>query len=255
MSVLHYSSRYQSGRVPVQRRLPLTRQPVFDRIPVTQRRAVTREYLAATVGRGTIHPMQERMDMPTLLHNGIVKLVYKNANSYAVNSRDSVDDLAQACLLNIWKRLHTYNPKKGAFSTWVWHVCRSVLNGRYSRDRKHTKNLSKSGSEALEQVSHDDDNHCSVNGQITDAIDFLFERYPKMSDVLTSMFGERHNCAISDKICVAQIARDTGRKYSDVYRFFRGPVQRVFADFLEKPQPRRGTHARRRGRRRNRRNR
>jgi len=246
MPTLRYSAQRGTVRVPVLQRSPLRRNPVVERIPILGRSPISREYLAAAVATNKAHPVQKRMDMPDKLYNGIRKLVYQRANSYAINSRDEVDDLAQSCLFHIWERIHKYDPSRGAFSTFIWHICRSVLNGNYSNDQKHIKNLDSSGDEALENASLDDNNHCSVRGQIKDAIVFLFDEYPNMEDVLSAMFMSRDNPIINEKIVIAQIARDTGRKYSDVYRFFRGQVQRVFADFMDKPQARRRRNGKRR---------
>ena len=217
----------------------LPRRPVIARFPKIQRVPLRRDFAATVVARKLVchrpncHCNPE--EMSDVLYDCIAGLVYKNAGDYAEKNPDKLQDLAQSCWYHIFKRLHTYDFRRGAFSTWAWHVCRSTLNSSYARNKKHRDHLDDSGDEAFQTLGSSPE-ASPLEHQIKDAVKELIRRYPEKKKLTIKMFGDPSDpdFCLPRRICLAAVARATKVRYHEVYTFYHGPVRRTFGLFFNR---------------------
>ena len=59
-----------------------------------------------------------------------MEMVEKDVGLFATkhkNRRLDPEDLAQELRIHVWNKLHTYNPTKASFRTWLWRVMNSKV--------------------------------------------------------------------------------------------------------------------------------
>lgn len=191
------------------------------RAPVTRRMPITKELLAVKIVQQKASEEEKR-----LFHDLIINLIRKNAIKYCATSMDELNDLIQDCFLQVWQYLHTFNPKKAHLSTWVWIVCRSVLNQNFAdtchyRNHVHSLKGDFDFSKRFRQSQV-----VNSNMDVRQIINQLYEHCScDYHDILKEMFGDETCLMISEKIIIADVARRTKRNYIDVSRFFNHTVR------------------------------
>jgi RNA polymerase sigma factor (sigma-70 family) len=205
----------------------------IERVPVFVRVPVTKEHVAGCINSDFVCSRSvcscSEYNRVEILHEGIIKLVYKHAHSYRINSDDTFEDLVQECCLRIWKRLSGFDPKKASLTTWIWYVCLSVLNRNYAKTKKRKNNIAQVGDDVYHSVGITYEPF-SLKEQMKEVIFQLHEKYPERQDVLLAMFGDPKDeeFQLPGKICVSEIARDLDKPYMNVYFFYRKKVCRYF---------------------------
>lgn len=196
---------------------------IFKRNPVVRRRPVTKEWLAVRCSQGRADESEKR-----IFHDMIINLIRKNASKYYEASKDNFEDLVQDCFVQMWQYLHTFDPRKARLSTWVWVVCRSVLNQNFSDTKRYRKHVRVSSSE-VEFHSGPQIVGVGVNIDIKQLLDSLYDYCePDYHNVLQEMFGGKEHFVIPEKIVVAEVARRTKKGYTDVHRFYNETVRPFF---------------------------
>ena len=198
----------------------IRRVPVIARRPVICRKPVTKEWLAVRIARGQCNEHEKR-----LFHDSIINLIRKNALAYQELSKDDFEDLVQDCFMQVWKYLHTFNPKKAKLSTWTWIVCRSVLNSNFNDTQKYHKHICLSKEWDFSRFAADCP-HASSQIDFQRIMLQLYAKFgPEHHDVLSQMFGSVNCQVMPHRIVVAEVARKTNRPYSDVHRFYNEKVR------------------------------
>ena len=204
-----------------------------------QRVTVTKQYLIRQIVSGEATDLER-----TAFHDGICKLIYKMAGPYARQSRDDFDDLVNECWLRIFTYLPRYDSEKAKLTTWVWYLCRSVLNRnaelskRHSQRMKHPLDLC---SGVIEEDSRydefsgiacvqplDDAKSLSIREACRDAVVCLWFNHVKQQDILIVLFGNPHvegKFCLPDEICCRTIADRTGRDVRAVQLFINRKVK------------------------------
>jgi RNA polymerase sigma factor (sigma-70 family) len=190
-------------RVPVM----VVRKPINKRSPVRKDLNFLATAVADDVYSGNKKYKKLKFDGQTALYDGIIKLVYKNAFSYA-NHRSDFDDLTQSCLTRIWEKLYSFDMNKASFSTWAWKVCKNVLNGDYLKKKKIYDPLDGNGEERYNTIEGKDTNE-HLSDAIKHVVRDIHSRFPKHSIIIDAMFGGGSvgNYNLPDRFCIAEIAR------------------------------------------------
>jgi RNA polymerase sigma factor (sigma-70 family) len=203
-----------------------TEVPV-KRVPVTQ------EFLATSIaadakGDEVQHPARDCFT--EALFNSIHDMVYKLADTYRVTCHEEIDDLAQDCFCRIVKVLPRFNPKQAKFTTWAWHVCKSVLNSKYRRNIKRMKDMVRpyEGFEA-EEVECD---NTVFKIDFADALRDLREAYPERTGLIHEIFGnpDDGNFVVGTATGMKVAAEKAGMEYAKAYYFY----SKVVKPFLRK---------------------
>lgn len=195
------------------------------RIPVTQ------EYMAIVVSGRYSTGHESEACFVDALYESIAAMVYSLAKKYVITCRDEVGDLVNECALRIFQKIEQFDPRKGAFTTWCWRVCSSVLNRVYRRDKRYSNRFSEY--ERIETFLSDESDReaKAIDGDMADAVMELFQRYPEKKNILSEMFGDPvGGLYMPDRICLTHVARDLGVEYNLVYSFFHRKVKPFFRE-------------------------
>ena len=221
---------------------------VKDEVPVNI--TLTQEAMAVALAddmfRGKPLPPARKQELGNMLHESIRKWVYQNANRYAKTCPDSVDDLVQDCFLKMMRKLYLFDPNKSRFTTWVWHVCRSVLSKKYRQGLKGrdvilsgVHLLNEDGTSRLENLPSQPDEGSQIREcpglmacEITDAIRDLENQFPIHQSLIRAIFGDTQatNFAMAGNISIADAARSIGMEYSQAHSCYL----RVIRPFMQK---------------------
>lgn len=204
-----------------------------------QRVVATRDYIIAQIVSGEATEREK-----VAFHDGICKMIYKMAGPYVRSSRDDFDDLVNECWLRILNYLPRYNPKKAKFTTWVWYLCRSVLNRNAELSKRHRHRMRHPSD--LRRGKMDDDARCDEFGGVAsvpsvddakslsireickDAVACLWFNHVKQQDILIALFGNPHvegKFHLPDEICFQTIAERTGCDARSVRLFINRKVK------------------------------
>jgi len=185
-----------------------------SRICPVVRKAVTKEGLAVRIGQGWASDAEK-----TIFHDLIVNLIKKRVSKYYATSRDDFEDLVNDCWVKIFRYIKTYNPSKSKVSTWVWWVCRSVLNQDYGYSQRWKENHI-FGKAMMRGVSPDTVDTTTFRMDFESLVAELFENHPEHVDILGEMFvNEEGRVACPGRLSLAGVARRANRSYSEVYKF------------------------------------
>lgn len=178
----------------------------------------------------------DRDKISTDLHASIKNLVYQLASRYSLTCKDSTDDLVQDCLRRMVQQLWRFNPKNGAFTTWTWYVCRSVLNKKYREEKKGRGVMvdagyfiNEEGESMLDNVSdqptegvqhHDCPGMLAV--EMMDAVRELVAKYPSHKELICEMLGDPDSkeFIMPNGISVTDAAKAVGMEHSRARSFF-----------------------------------
>lgn len=193
-----------------------------------ERVPVTKEYMAVVVaGKHTTGHESEECFVDAL-YDSVAGLIYSNAKKYSYTCRDEIADLVQDCAYRIFLKIKQFSPKKGAFTTWCWRVCRSVLDRNYRKDQKLRERFAEY--DRFEEMIGDSGPQV-MDSDISEVVSRLFERYPEKRKILVRMFGDpRDALYVPDRICITHVARDLGMEYNHVYSFFHRVVRPFFKE-------------------------
>jgi RNA polymerase sigma factor (sigma-70 family) len=161
--------------------------------------------------------------LPDVLYESVKKMIFKVANKYSITCMDDVNDLIQDCAYRVFSKIDQYDSSKGAFTTWVWRVCSSVLNRIYKRNKGYKKRFEEWDEESGKQI--EDNRVMDTNGEVSSAIVELFDMYPEKRDILAEIFGETDDISVPKKINMSEIAKCIGRKHYEVYVFVSRKVR------------------------------
>jgi len=171
---------------------------------------------------------QAEVHFADVFYSSISNLVFLLANKYSTSCIGDVKDLSQICMKRIIQNLHMYNPEF-AVSTFVWHVCKNILN-REVKETSHHRSV-------FEDVPLDDhidigkrDEYSFLSLEISDAVREIRREHPSWEDVLVAIFGDvdsEINC-IPDDFCVARVAKKTHRRYNEIQLFVKTVVRPFF---------------------------
>jgi len=219
-----------SGNVkfPVtEQRFPISGQrfPVSD-LPLKY--PVTQEDMATHVGKGlpVRHPAQGFFIDE--LHTSVNALVHNLAAKYVDTCPgEDIEDLAQECWYRIIYKLHTYERRKGAFTTWCWRVCSSVLNKGYRRNKRRTDPL-----QDMPEYFEAEDESCNeeygFERDIRETVEELTALHPEHTHVLKVMFGKSGE--LPSRVNLTAVARKCGVDVSQVSRLYHDIVQPFFVE-------------------------
>lgn len=206
---------------------------------------LTRDQMAVAVARDMsgVKPLSEkdRIRYNRMLYDSIHDLVYQRASRYHTTCPDeSVDDLAQECMYQLMRKLHGFDPKRGAFSTWSWHVCKATLNRKY-RKGKRDRNVivsghfvNEDGESTLENnpkqlVEGVQTHECPgvLASEMMTAVRELVEKHPREKHLLLEIFGnpDSEDFVMPSYVCVSKSAKAVGMKYSQAQFFFKKVVR------------------------------
>lgn len=188
----------------------------------------------------------DRDKISTDLHNSIKNLVYQWASRYALTCQDSTEDLAQDCFRRMVQQLWRFNPKEGAFTTWTWYVCRSVLNKKY-RDEKKGRGMmvdagyfiNEEGESMLDNVSDQPTEgvqHHECPGMLAvemmDAVRELVSKYPSHKELICEMLGDPDSkeFIMPNGISVTDAAKAVGMEYSRARTFFAKVIRPFYLE-------------------------
>jgi len=207
---------------------------------------MTQEEMAVAVARDmkgvlVLSPKDRRI-INTALYVSIKKMVYQVASRYVTTYSDSIDDLAQDCFYRVLAKLSKYEPKKGKFTTWTWHVCRSVLNKKYQAGKKmrgiivdcvyHSdkedatnplENLPEHPFEGVQ--SHECPGIMAV--EIMDAVRSLVSRNPNHRNFIFEIFGnpDSEDFVMPSYVSVSEAAKAVGMEYGRARVFYSSVVR------------------------------
>jgi DNA-directed RNA polymerase specialized sigma24 family protein len=182
-------------------------------------------------------PPHIRQQYDTMLYDAIRNLVYSRASRFFTTCpNESVDDLAQECMQDIFKTLHSFDPRKGVFTTWSWHVCRSTLSRKYQEGKKIRSVIVDSGSLVNEDGDSTFENmpgnpiagvqthECSgvLANEIRSAVRLLAERHPAKKELIFEILGNPYleSSMMPCTISVSESAKAVGMEYSRARTFF-----------------------------------
>ena len=201
------------------------------------------ERLAVKCGSGKA--TEEERDA---FYEGIVRLIIQRANNFAEGNPKwyDLDDLTQACFARIWETLHMYRPEIAAVSTWTHFVCNSILCRTYAESKKYHSKIHKwddytgnseqkddigvsRGIEQYEKGSVNEDQWIRV--YMRTMMRKLFNENKDSVDILQQMFGDPFVDNYEPPAhppTKADIARNIGRDYAEVYAFFKTVIKPFF---------------------------
>jgi len=201
----------------------------WQEIPNQKRVPITKEFMAMTLaaeanGEEVSHPAKEHFR--DALHDSIVRLVGDISSQYSRTCADETDDLMQDCMLRIWKKIGKYNEERANFSTWVYHVCRSVLNRKYHKTKRHRQFFVPQG-ESLVAPKRENTYGNIISHEFADAVKELAERFPEKKDFIYEVFGnpETEGYVPPRLIRIVESARNIGMKEKDADRFYSRVVR------------------------------
>ena len=225
-----HSSSEQSSKVPNSKFICIGHRNEHDgkvtKFPVTQ------EYLATCVaaeaaGKEVSHPAKSMFK--EALFESISNMVYRLCGQYTSSCNSDIEDLAQDCFHRIAKRISKFNPKRGAFSTWSWFVCKSQLNREYRRQLMFR-------SKFIPSVVTDDNSMTvgpatTLSLDITEVVRELISKNPTKKEIIFAMFGgnpDEGELLLPSHISIADVARKLKVEYATVYNFYYSKVQPLF---------------------------
>ena len=210
---------------------------------------LTRDQIAVAValdmsGKKPLSP-KDRLRYNTMLYDSIHDLVYLRASRYSVTCpEESVDDLAQECMFQILKKLHGFDPKRGAFSTWSWYVCTGTMNRKYRNGQKSRKVIVSAGNFVDEDGNSTLENfpehpfegvqshECPgiMANEIMDSVRELAGNYPEQKPLIFEIFGnpDSGQFIMPSNINVSESAKAIGMKYSQAHSFFKSVIRPFF---------------------------
>jgi hypothetical protein len=212
-------------------------QPVdsVDRVPFLKRIPVTMEYLATVVGRGIREDedpnwTKARTYYEEALYEGVAAMVHMFAVRYSEKCPSDIEDLEQECFKRIFRKLGQFDAKRAKFSTWTYHVCSSVLNGQYRKNKKHMGKLVPIDSVGELPVSCADG---LGRADMIAAIAELYDANPQWKKFLRALFGGDPSDKRFDlvpKIGVMKACRRAGVPYAKVHPFYINVVRPFFRE-------------------------
>lgn len=201
----------------------------FDEITSQKRVPVTQEFIAMTLGaetRGEVSRHPAREHFPDALYKAIERLVGDRAFKYSQGCIDDTDDLIQDCMIRIWTKIGNYDEDKAKFTTWVYHVCRSVLNRQYSNSRKYKNTFI----EQKENITVPDREHHygdMISLEFAAAVRELADRFPEKKPFIYEVFGDPNTEGYMPPrlMRIAESARNVGMKKSEAKSFYSRVVK------------------------------
>ncbi len=206
----------------------------FDEILSQKRVPVTKEFMATSLaaemkGDSPPHPAKEHFR--EALYESIVRLVGDLSHRYSFTCVDNTDDLMQDCMLRVWKKLENYDSSKGKFSTWVWYVCKSVLNRKYSKSKKYRSVFVPQGENvsAPEREHHYGD---ILAHEFAGAVRELAQRFPEKGAFIYEVFGNPNTPGYIPPrlVRIAESARNIGMRRSEATSFYTRVVRPFMRD-------------------------
>lgn len=215
------------SRVCVER-VPVT--PAFVRVPITKERLAVA--VSGNFSCNKPHCACQAFNLRSLLHSSIERLVAQHARGYATTICEDPADLVNECFQAILKKLHGYNPQKSMFSTWVWKVCKSVLNAIYHQRKRHRERVMYVEPNSYPSAARTE--HSTLAADMRTVISLALTEFPERRDVVLAMFGnpDSEQFEMPARVCVAQAARSVGLPYGEVYGFYKGQVIPFMQDCL-----------------------
>ena len=211
--------------------------PVITRDEPKTKCPVTQEYLATFIGQNRPCVTLAHTFFPEALHASVTNLIFKLAAKYHVTcSKSEVEDLAQDCWLRIIKKLHTYKADKAKFTTWVYHVCGSVLNKKYQKARKVARWIAEAPEGVHEdRISRDDATTVAANSDFRDTIEEMKEMYPTKSAMIEALFWDpdgdgEGSRVLNHKFVYRRAAQQCGSTAASVSKFFKECVRPFFSE-------------------------
>ncbi len=226
----------------IERRYPVSPVPVTDpnwKCPVTEVRypvlefnrfPVSQETIAAFVGSGREASNRLESEFRQELHQCISAMVHGLAFKYAVNCRlDEPGDMVQDCWVRIMEKIHTYTPARARFTTWAYHVCKSVLNRSYRKGKRyHERYTDMPDGIADNQMANDDSRAASLGSDVRNAVRELLNLYPARSGVIVALLGKPDSEIIPHEIDVHGAASVCGVPDADVEQFYKEVIRPFF---------------------------
>lgn len=217
----------------------ICRDPVTtSKIPVSVKknpvgdikRPVTQDGMAAFIGSNQPHTLLVHECFVDELYNSVCKLIYKNVQQRLYSCSSDMEDMAQDCWVRVLKKLHLYDPKRAAFTTFVSCVCASVLNKGYRKSQKHASRYVEMPEGLNEsRVSNDCVADSTLSSDIKGVVRDLKMMHPDHYDVLVAMFGKENEVLPVD-INLSSIAKKTGIRTSKVSKFYHKVVRPFFVE-------------------------
>ena len=183
---------------------------------------LTQESIAITLAQNP-----SNQDLANLLYHSIKSLILKKAHSLKYNGAfgESVEDLCQDCMSRIFSKIESFDPNKGAFSTWAGEVANNVLLRKVQRNTKRNSIFSYMldsedfDLDSIEEMGVVDDSFS--NRVIAKAVSDLIKDFPEWKSVCLLIFGDPDSDLFSVPRSVnwAEVARMSGVCKYDLYDF------------------------------------
>lgn len=196
---------------------------------------VTREGLAVLIAQGKATKAQEN-----LFYYSIERLIYAIISRYGkFDSRREFSDIVGDIYLRLRDVLHTYDPAKGKFITWMWKVGWTTVVGdryRYVRYCRVQKLEGLRSREYLEKpVKKNIINRTEIKMDFYKVLLLLHERMPQRKGELIALFGDpfSENYIIPESINFTRAARNS-KKFDmiELRNFFNKHVYPFFNHYL-----------------------
>jgi RNA polymerase sigma factor (sigma-70 family) len=72
----------------------------------------------------------------SLLYDRYYSVLYRLAYRI-LGERTQSEEVAQDVMVEIWNKIHTYDPKLARFSSWLFHIARKRAIDRLKREKRH----------------------------------------------------------------------------------------------------------------------
>lgn len=190
----------------------------------------------------------DRREYNTALYLAIKNMLWMRGKKYEPTCpQETIEDLVQECMYKILKKLHSFNPEKGSFTTWVWYVCDSTLNRRYrSGQRLRSRVVLASDILILDEDDSDKDTAAErmiyrrephetecpgiMSSEIMDAVRELAGKYPKQQPLIFEMFGnpDSDDFVMRSQVSVSESAKAIGMDYNKARVFYSKVIRPFF---------------------------
>lgn len=208
----------------------------------------TQEEMAVAIaldmsGKQTL-PELVRIQITNQLYLAIKNMVYKMSNQYSLTCQEDTDDLAQACMHRIVRKLWTFNPKVAKFTTWSWYVCRGVLSRKYRNGQK-TRSvivdagylIDEDGNSIIDNIPDKSMDGAQMherpemlNMEIRDAIRELANLYPHHKKLIFAMFGNPDDLpyVVRTSFKLKEASLESGMGHHQAKQFYKNFIQPFF---------------------------
>jgi DNA-directed RNA polymerase specialized sigma24 family protein len=208
------------------------RFPVSD----TPRYPVSKEYMATFVGLGKTPSNQMEGYFLEELHASVSAMVHGLVFKYVSTCQwGESTDMVQDCWVRILEKLHLYKRDRAQFTTWIYHVCSSVLNRYYRKGRKYRERYVEMDETIRDsQVSQVEVSSMEKGSDVRMAIRELLEENQDHRGIILALFGSPDADRLAVDVDCGRAALACGLEKSQVVDFYEDVVRPFFVQRFRK---------------------